>query len=192
MDTSKNAEVLLFFRDLLRTSRAAALADSEGFHVIIHAIELIGQNELQKTKPQGKDMRPPGLHKYGPALSKLASSSPLSHDIPNLYQHYHTEFSVLYEELRKARNDAIHQGAYARSLTSHATEISIILEDALMKDASCVSQFMVREVTIAKPWQPISFIRQQMLRQAFSYLPIFLEENWKLISELGVARYLRN
>jgi hypothetical protein len=32
-----------FFRDQLRTARAVALADAEGFHAVIRVVELIGQ-----------------------------------------------------------------------------------------------------------------------------------------------------
>ena len=94
--------------------------------------------------------------------------------------------------MRQARNDAVHQGAYARTLTGHAVELSIILEDALMTDASKVSQFMVRDVVGAKPWHPVSYVRQQMLTHAFSYLPIWLHDVWKLIPEYAVAKLLRN
>jgi CBS-domain-containing membrane protein len=94
--------------------------------------------------------------------------------------------------MRQARNDAVHQGAYARTLTDHVVELSIILEDALMTDASKVSQFMVRNVVDAKPWHPVSYVRQQMLTHAFSYLPIWHADAWKFIPEYAVARFLRN
>jgi hypothetical protein len=77
-------------------------------------------------------------------------------------------------------------------LTDHAVELSIILEDALMTQASKVSQFMVRSVVDAKPWHPVSYVRQQMLTHAFSYLPVWLGDGWKLIPEYAVARLLRN
>jgi hypothetical protein len=32
-----------FFRDQLRSARAVALADAEGFHAVIRVVELIGQ-----------------------------------------------------------------------------------------------------------------------------------------------------
>jgi len=96
----------------------------------------------------------------------------------------------------------MHQGAYARTLTGHAVELAIILEDALMSEPGnendvrseslrAVSQFMVRDVVEAKPWQPISYVRQQMLKHAFSYLPIWIDNSWSLIPEHAVVRYLR-
>jgi predicted transcriptional regulator len=172
-----------FFRDQLRSARAVALADAEGFHAVLRAVELIGQQLGKKIS---------GLGGYTTMLFGLASASPLAADLPSQWPEYHTEFGALYNEMRRARNDAVHQGAYARTLTNHTVELSIILEDALMTDASKVSQFMVRNVVEAKPWHPVSYVRQQMLTHAFSYLPICHTGAWKLIPEYAVARLLRN
>jgi hypothetical protein len=175
----------LFFRDQLRSARAVALADAEGFGTVVHSLELIGQLRLGKVK---------GLGEYQKKLSELAAASPFSVEIPTRLPEYHTEFRALYEELKQARNDAVHQGAHARILTDHAVELTIILEDALMVNASKVSQFMVRNVVDAKPWHPISYVRQQMLKYAFSYIPIRLRHNepWSLLPDASVARYLRH
>jgi hypothetical protein len=56
-------------------------------------------------------------------------------------------------------------------LTTHAFQVALILEDALMTDMKMVSQYMVRDVVCAQSWQPISFVRQQMLAYSYSYLP---------------------
>jgi hypothetical protein len=39
---------------------------------------------------------------------------------------------------------------------------------------------------------PVSYVRLQMLTHAFSFLPIWYADAWKLIPEYGVARLLRN
>lgn len=171
-----------FFRDLLRSARDFALADAEGFQGVVHALELIGQQRTGRVS---------GLGDYEHELSALAHKSSLSNDIPLRSPGYHTRFCTLYKELRRARNDAVHQGAYARILTDHAVELAIILEDALMTDAFLVSQFMVRDVVEAQPWHPVSFVRQQMLKHAFSYLPTRINDRWRLIPEYSIARYLR-
>jgi predicted transcriptional regulator len=173
----------LFFRDQLRSARAVALADAEGFHGVLRGIEMIGQ----KLEPKFTL----GMGGYKAALSRLASASPLATYLPSNWPGCHTEFGVLFDEMQQARNDAVHQGAYARILTDHAVELSIILEDALMTDASMVSQFMVRNVVEAKPWHPVSYVRQQMLTHAYSYLPILYDEAWKIIPEYSIARHLR-
>src|SRR3546814_6236082 len=76
-------------------------------------------------------------------------------------------------------------------LAGHAIEVTIILEDALMSDAACVSQFMVREVIQAELWQPISYVRQQMLKHAFSYVPIGYNDEWWLVPDCLLVRHLR-
>jgi CBS-domain-containing membrane protein len=60
-----------------------------------------------------------------------------------------------------------------------------------MADALTVAQFMVRGVVEAKPWHPVSYARQQMLKHAFSFLPIWHEGKWRLISDASIAKYLR-
>jgi predicted transcriptional regulator len=173
----------LFFRDQLRSARAAALADAEGFPAVLRVVEMIGQQLDGKISI--------GLKGYKTALTRLASASPLATDLPSNWPSCHTEFGALYDEMTQARNDAVHQGSYARTLCDHSVELSIILEDALMTDASCVSQFMVRNVVEVKPWHPVSHVRQQMLTQAFSFLPIWYDGAWNFIPEYSVARYLR-
>jgi hypothetical protein len=179
VDSAQNC----FFRDQLRSARAVALADAEGFHAVLHVVELIGQQ-------LGRNIG--GLANYRTTLFGLASISPLATDLPSRRPEYHGEFGALYDEMRRARNDAVHQGAYARTLTDHTVELSIILEDALMMDATKVSQFMVRNVVDAKAWHPVSYVRLQMLTHAFSYLPIWYADGWKLIPEYAVARLLRS
>ena len=44
----------------------------------------------------------------------------------------------------------------------------------------------------AEPWHPISYVRQQMLSHAFSYIPIRYDNSWKFIPEYSIARHLRN
>ena len=151
---------------------------------VIHALELMGQKLAGEIRS--------GLGNYKDELKCLADASPLSAAVnPKQLMTYHTSFCDLFDELKDARNDAVHQGAYARILTDHAVELAIILEDALMSKFSRVSQFMVRDVVEAKPWQPVSYVRQQMLKHSFSYIPVWHEDTWKLIPEHSVARYLR-
>lgn len=182
MSKTLNDNQKVFLRDQLRTARGIAMADAEGFLAVVRSLEWIGQQLTGKTT---------GLGDYERDLRELANASPLSSEIPSQCGWCHTEFGQLFHAVRGARNDAVHQGAYARALTSHAVELAIIFEDALMMNASRVSQYMVRDVVEAKPWHPVSYIRQQMLAHSFSCLPIQIEKQWKLVSESAVARYLR-
>ncbi len=49
---------------------------------------------------------------------------------------------------------------------------------------------MVMNPICAEMWLPISIIRQQMLANSFSYLPVFCDDGWQLVSDLAIVRYL--
>src|ERR1700757_614277 len=80
------------------------------------------------------------------------------------------------------RNDALHQGAFARYLTKHAIELAILLEDALSNGLDPLAR---------ETWQPIAFLRQLMLANSYSYLPVFRNDNqWWIVSDAAIAAYL--
>jgi hypothetical protein len=181
-----SVEERVFFRHQFRLARAKAQSDAEAFDEVLFCLERLG---LRLTGTVGT------LGIYKVELEKAAQHSPLAQLIPTACPAMHTAFPALYEELRDARNAALHQGAFARLLTHHAIQVALIIEDALMSAASLVSQFMVRDAIEAQPWQPVSFVRQQMLTHSFSFLPLWHtinhSEGWYFISETAVARYLR-
>jgi hypothetical protein len=112
-------------------------------------------------------------------------------EVPALYRDLLTPFDQLYDLVRTARNDAMHQGAFARHLTVHAIELAIILEDALTQlKCPTVTDFMVRNPVCAEMWQPVGLVRQQMLVNSYSYLPTLRNEQWHLISDAQIAIYL--
>jgi hypothetical protein len=175
------------FADQLRLARYSALGDAEEFDEIIHTVERLG-SYLTKEKfgDRGKDG---DLGKYRDALANLASRSGLAYVAD--HEQLLTPFDRLYELVRMARNDAMHQGAFARHLTVHAIELAIILEDALTQLRNpTVGDFMVRSPVCAELWQPIGFIRQQMLANSYSYLPVLKDRQWYLISDVAIAVYL--
>jgi CBS domain-containing protein len=70
-----------------------------------------------------------------------------------------------------------------------------------MPEARLVSHYMVRNPLCALPWQPVSFVRQQMLEYSYSYLPIRMskmgsgdggEFEWKILSDRNVAFYVQD
>jgi len=182
-----SSEQRLHFRDALRESRAVALADAEGFDPLLFAIERLGRYVYGENANLGA---------YQGGLEQLAAASPLAETIPLVHPDWHARFGSLLRQLRQARNSALHEGAFARHLTSHAVAVALTLEDALMNGSNQIRDFMVRTPVCALKWQPISFIRQTMLTTSFSYLPLNTgsEEapDWKLVSDVSVAKYLRN
>src|SRR5262249_32601868 len=145
----------LSFADQLRGAREAAIKDGEAFDVVIHAAERLGSFLNGAIGDLGK---------YEDKLAELFQESDNNGPI--------TPFSLLFDLVRDARNDALHQGAFARHLTVHAIELALRLEDALRKRLpAIVENYMVRNPVCAELWQPISLIRQQMLANSFSFMP---------------------
>lgn len=175
----------IFHRDELRAARYAALADAEGFLQVCFALEALG---LQLSKRQEN------LGKYGAVLRELASASTVLSEMSGTAPEYFSSFDALYETVRRARNDAMHTGAYARHATVAAIELCIGLEEALMSDSQgrrpLVKDLMVKSPIVVEEWQPVAFARQLMLTHSFTYLPMSIEGQWKLVSELALARYL--
>jgi hypothetical protein len=174
---------VITFSDQLREARQNALRDAEAFDSIIQVVERFGSFLSHRISTLG------GCKEH---IEKVAICSALAEDIPRQWRDLHIPFSLLYDLFTDARNDALHQGAFARRLTRHAIELSLVLEDALRRslDSPVVGDYMVRNPICAEEWQPISFIRQQMLVNSFSFLPLNTAQGWCLISDLEIATYL--
>jgi hypothetical protein len=179
-------EVALHFRDQLRTARIAALRNAEDFQEIVFVLERLG---AYLSNERGN------LGSYLTRIKEQAASSPMANEVPSELPNFHQHFEVKYDIVREARNAALHEGALARHLTANAVELSLVLEEALMSDRHQVGDFMVRNPICAFMWQPLSFIRQIMLVNSFSYLPILVEPGgnvgWRLISDFRLGQCLR-
>lgn len=175
-------EERLFYRDRLRAARYLALADAEGFDEICFAVEALGLRLLGKEGT---------LNQYMGAVGDLAQRSAVLSEMPATFPTRFTRFTALYTTLRKARNDSMHSGSYARHATSSAIELCIGLEEALMAtdNNGRVADHMVKAPVILEPWQPVAHARQLMLMHSFSFLPVYID-SWKLVSELAMAKYL--
>lgn len=181
-DIPRDARIAL--RDRLRAARYAALADAEGFHEICYAIEALG---LQLHGAEAT------LAGYWKGLRELSAHSALFGSLPRQHPEFFTQFDALYETLRRARNDAMHIGSYARHATGSAVELCIGLEDALMNSANSkltVADYMVKSPISLELWQPVAYARQIMLAQSFSFLPVFQNKKWRLVSEMAIVGYL--
>lgn len=173
----------IYFRDQFRDARALALQDAESFQDVLFVLERFGSFLTGKIQDLGK---------YENLLVEFAKKSPLADGVAEASA-WHTPFSALIEFVRSSRNDALHQGAFARHLTSHVVKLALVLEDALMADAAVVSDYMVHPAICAYHWQPLGFIRQQLLLYSFSYLPILTDDGTPtngLVSDLALASYL--
>jgi CBS domain-containing protein len=178
-------EIARDFRTQLQQARETALKDAEAFDGIIHVVERLGSFCSRRVGTLGS---------YRDDLTALADTSPLA-VVPATSRNVHTPFNSLYDMVANARNDALHIGAFARHLTTHAIELAVILEDALRihEDAKYVSDYMIRSPVCAHLWEPVSFVRQRMLANSFSFLPVKNRSGqWCLVSDLQVAKYLHD
>jgi hypothetical protein len=177
-----NQEECRHYRDKLREARYAALADAEGFDDICFALEALGLRLLGQQENLGQYEDRIGFYaKFSPVLKDLAESQPSKFKT----------FEALYKTVRNARNDSMHVGAYARHATVAAIELCIGLEEALMKNVKrTVGNLMVKAPITVEPWQPVAHARQLMLMHSFSFLPLWHEKCWWLLSELALAKFL--
>jgi hypothetical protein len=181
------------FLNELRTARAQAQKNAEDFADLLIAFERLGAY-VAVDDDGGAARNLMGLGDYEGALCELAQHSSLGGDsLEEGSRRWHSTFKRLFCLVKDARNSALHEGAKARHLTEHAIELSLVLEEAMRRmheELEAVSDLMVRSPVIAEVWQPISFVRQVMLTNSFSFLPIFIDDAWKLLSDHFVAHYL--
>ncbi|MBW7896907.1 MAG: CBS domain-containing protein [Opitutaceae bacterium] len=164
------------YLQFLRKARAEAQEDAENFDDLVRVFERIGAME------KGELCR--GLRSYGRGLLGIARRSPLHETLPERYPSRHINGRRLFELLCNARNSAVHQGAVARNLVRHTIEFSLILEHSLAQTMNKASDLMIRDIMSADLHHPISYLRQQILLYAYSYLPVYLDDQgWRLVSD---------
>lgn len=175
-------ESALTFRNAFRGARLKVLASAENYQELLFVLERLG------THLAGTDG---GLAKAKPCIMTLVEhgalqGKPAASDTGELCA------SELYDLVRHARNDAMHEGAFARNLAVHLVQLGVMLEDALVNraDGRKAKHYMMREPITAEPWEPIAFVRQKMLVHSFSHLPVRIDGCWKIVSDHGIAVYL--
>ncbi|WP_186072256.1 hypothetical protein [Burkholderia gladioli] len=175
----------LHYRDRLRAARYAALADAEAFIEICFVVEAIGLRLYGMEENMGK---------YFDSIRDIANDSIVLVDMPAQFPALFSRFDALYRGVQAARNDATHTGVYARHVTAAAIELSIGLEEGMMREQeharTKVQDFMVRDAVTVKPWQPVAYARQLMLTHSFTYLPVNIEGRWQLLPEVSMAKFL--
>lgn len=158
----------------LRDARALVLRDAESFHEAVTVLERIGQ--VVSGQVRG------GLNDYKGALLELALPGEKAES---------TEVARLFETVREARNMAVHEGAWARHLSSRLVDFFLILEQAIMKKMKCAEDIMVRQPIVAETWHMIAHVRLTMLANSFSNVPVLIDNRWHIITDLMIMRFLR-
>lgn len=101
----------------------------------------------------------------------------------------------LFTVVREARNKAVHDGAYARHLTSRLMDLLLILEEAVMTNIDRVEDIMVRNPVSAETWHLVSHVRKMMLTNSFTCIPIYQvtdgKGRWMLIRDSVLMLWIR-
>lgn len=160
---------------LSRDGRALILRDAESFHEAVTTLEQIGQILSGKIRN--------GLGRYRDVLLELMEMSG---------QDRIDENERLFDVVKDARNMAVHEGSFARHLSSRLIDLFLILEEAIMTKLQRVEDIMVRNPVVAETWQMVANARRDLLANSFSFLPILHNGKWQLIADSEVMRFLRN
>ena len=185
MNELKN-DIKVHFRDTFREARYLALLNSEDFTPLLHTIENFGAylNSISG------DERKEGLFDLKVYLKEFLNGSPYVHNLPMQYPFYHKDFEFLFDYVKNTRNEFAHKGVIARQKTRFILELCLIFESKLNELKMTASNYAVTGVVTAELWQPLGFIRREMLINSFSYIPILVAGKWKLISDFNLAIYL--
>ena len=188
MTITLKGSIKKYFRNSFRKARYLALLNSEDFTPLLHTLETFGGflNSLSN------DDRTEGLYNLKPYLKDFISDSPYLDQMPRDYPVHHSEFEFLYDYVKDTRNEFAHKGVYARQKTRFILELCLIFETKLNQLEMKASNYAVTGATIAELWQPLGFIRKEMLINSYSYIPVYYQGKWHLISDYNLARYLRD
>jgi hypothetical protein len=121
-------ETRISFRNRLREGRTKALADAEDFVNIVQTLEELGQVLCGEHRS--------GLGKYERELQAFVVDSALAHDPARKAPDLHVPIDRLLRVVREGRNDAVHIGSFARKVVSHAIDLALIVEDAMVPEGT--------------------------------------------------------
>jgi hypothetical protein len=158
----------------LRDIRYSVYKDAESFDQGAAKLEYVGQILSGRLGV--------GLSAYEDEILTLAAQAPSSPDAKRLRE--------LFRKLKDARNDSVHSGAFIRHHSLSLVSLSLLLEEAITNDSKIASDLMVSNPITAELWHNLAMVRRNMLTHSFSYVPLLVGGNWKLISDLNVIKCL--
>jgi hypothetical protein len=159
------------FYDRFRVARIAASRNAEDF-----------ESALQAVEEFGRALTPTGIG-MGSYKNPIAKALGLEGD---------SDFSTLYDAVRLARNDAVHEGARARHLAANAISLLILMGDRMFRNNSelTLGHFMVRDPVVIQSWMPVANARTAMLRYSFSSIPVEIDGAWRVIMDHALISFL--
>jgi predicted transcriptional regulator len=84
----------------------------------------------------------------------------------------------------------VHSGAFIRHHSLSLVSLSLLLEEAITNYSQIASDLMVSNPMTVELWHNLATVRRNMLTHSFSYVPVLVGTNWKLISDLNVIKCL--
>ena len=182
-----NADTKKYFRNAFREARYAALLNAEDFTPLLHTLESFGSYLYSSDSGSNNGG---GLYQYEESLKSFISDLPYDKSLPTEYPVLHSEVDFLFTYVRSTRNEFAHQGVYARQKTRFILELCLIFESKLNELEMKASNYAVSGAVTAELWQPLSFIRKEMLVNSYSFIPVYYEQEWQLIADYNLALYL--
>ena len=149
------SDVALYFARQMRGARAQVQADAEGYVAVAIAVE-------QLAAALGA--------KGGACAAWKVIVDTLSLDGDWTGDGGAPSLGSAYYRVRRARNIAVHEGAMSRAVATHAIDLTIGLEVALMNavDTDATHAWMVPDPTVAHPWMTVTQVRSALLAGGFS------------------------
>jgi hypothetical protein len=151
-----------------------ALRDAEDFTSICFALEELGCRL--------KEYKASGLGCYEKQFQTLAASGGMDE----------ARFEVLLHHVRMARNDAARQGISARNAAKRTIRLGVYIEGIIMTQLKLVGDVMSGGLPLAQPHHTLSFLRETMLGNSFSFLPYPVSSEYRLISDGYIAQLLES
>ncbi len=175
-----------YFRSQLKEARVRTFKNAEDFDSIIYAVEKIGYfmwNQCENVE-RGR------YSSLGNSLVKNCFEKLIEQN--NLTAQGYDLFRNSYGILRNGRNEMMHEGSTARKTSAHAIQVSLFIEEALRGQMKKYEDFMVANPVCAEAWQPLRFIKQVMLENSFSYLPVLHNNKWYIVADYNIAKFLKD
>ena len=159
--------------EALRQARGRVLQGSSNFLDIVQVIETFGKEHWKKKH--------------------LAC---INRELVKLINAWNTggspeEVRRLLDAMREGRNEAVHEGTLGRRLARDCVRVSIMVEEALRREAEMkvVSDQMVETVVHARMWQTLRTIRRTMMENEFTHLPFENEGQWYTVCAEALCVY---
>ena len=159
--------------EALRQARGRVLQGSSQFLDIVQVIERFGREHWKKQHLNCINKNLAGL------IDKWNSGGSCE------------EVCRLLDAMREGRNEAVHEGTLGRRLARDCVRVSIMVEEALRREAKMksVSDSMVETIVYARLWQTLRTIRRTMMENEFSRLPFEDDGQWYTVCAEALCVY---